>query len=422
MPRRSRAHAVLRRRPHAAGGPQHQLSSRRRLAHALLYASDRDGRSRATRSDAAATRAAAHRRAAPEIPLYNVTAARRRAGRRCGTSRGNPTNAGMFWNVHEWDDQVRPCGSVIVLSCIVSGASRRPSRCCCSISLLVFALIHAAPGGPLAIYLDNPERPARGHRAAAPRARPRPAARGCSTSRGSAAFVRGRLGIQLHRRATGRSTRILERRAGDARAGRRLARAGAAGRDPRRDARRGSARTLAFDRIATGAASPASRFPVFWFGLLLQLVFAVSARLASLVRAHVVRRRRLSSIGSRTWSCRRRCSRRCTRPRGRATCARRCIDVLAQPFIVAARARGVPERARALPACAAQRARARSHRRPARCGDHGVGRGRDRERLRLAGRRQPVHRGARPARLHRADGVSDARVARRRRAEPRWRT
>jgi peptide/nickel transport system permease protein len=29
------------------------------------------------------------------------------------------------------------------------------------VSVLVFALIHAAPVGPLALYLDNPQRPAR---------------------------------------------------------------------------------------------------------------------------------------------------------------------------------------------------------------------------------------------------------------------
>src|SRR5262249_25106910 len=56
-------------------------------------------------------------------------------------------------------------------------------------------------------------------------------------------------------------------------------------------------------------------------------------------------------------------------------------------------------------------------RRDGRCGAAGLRRGRDRERLCVAGTRQPLHGSAGAARLHRVDGALDAHVDDDRRAE-----
>jgi peptide/nickel transport system substrate-binding protein len=67
----------------------------------LLYASDRtvDQRERRRLLVAAQQRVA---ELAVEIPLYNVTRLDAVPTSLAGF-RGNPTNTGVFWNVHEWE-------------------------------------------------------------------------------------------------------------------------------------------------------------------------------------------------------------------------------------------------------------------------------------------------------------------------------
>ena len=207
------------------------------------------------------------------------------------------------------------------------------------ISLIVFLLIHAAPGGPLALYLDNPNvRPADIERLK----------RSLGLDRSLTeqylswlwAFVRGDWGYSY---ADGRpvAVRLIER-------------------IPATLELVGASSVIAFlvalplgvlaatrrmfDRVTTIGAVAAISLPVFWFGLVLQLVFAnglgwfpssgrasfgvggFGDRLAHLVLPALV----LSSVHAAVWSRYLRSSMR---------------ETLALPFVRAARARGVREAA-----------------------------------------------------------------------------
>ena len=206
------------------------------------------------------------------------------------------------------------------------------------ISVLVFALIHAAPGGPLVMYLDNPN------------VRPEDIARlrkamGLDRSLAAqyvawlVAFVRGDWGFSY---ADGRPVfeRIMER-------------------VPATLELVGVSSLLAvlialpvgilsavrrnFDRISSVAAVAGISLPVFWFGLVLQLVFALQLgwlptsgrssfgaggaadQIAHLVLPAIV----LSSVQAAAWS---RYLRRAMK------------EALSRTYVVAARLRGVPER------------------------------------------------------------------------------
>ena len=203
------------------------------------------------------------------------------------------------------------------------------------VSLLVFALIHAAPGGPLALYLDNPNvRPQDIERLRRQMGLDQPLAMQYLTWAG--AFVRGEWGYSY---ADGRPVmdRLLER-------------------VPATLQLVGISTVLAVVvSLAVGIASSVSRridgtarlgavagisLPVFWFGLVLQLVFAnalgwlpssgrasftgggIGDRVAHLVLPVIV----LAAAHAAGWS-------RYLRGSMRAA--------LVQPFISAARARGV---------------------------------------------------------------------------------
>jgi peptide/nickel transport system permease protein len=205
------------------------------------------------------------------------------------------------------------------------------------VSLIVFALIHAAPGGPLATYLDNPN------------VRPEDIAR-LRTAMGLdrslpvqyiswlAAFVRGDWGYSY---ADGRPVfaRIVERIPATIQlvvSGSVLAilialPTGVCAAASRR-----------FDRITSPLAIAGISLPVFWFGLVLQLVFALRLgwlptsgrssfgagdlgdQIAHLVLPAVL----LAVVQAAAWS---------------RYLRRAMLEVLGRPFVRAARARGIPE-------------------------------------------------------------------------------
>ena len=206
------------------------------------------------------------------------------------------------------------------------------------VSAIVFALLHAVPGGPLAAYLENPNvRPediAR-LRTAYGLDRPLPVQYGAWLM----AFVRGDWGMSF---ADGRPVfeRLLERLPAT------LELAGVSGVVALSLAvgvAIGSAVNRSFDRVASVVAVAGISLPVFWFGLLLQLLLAhrlgwlpssgranfgdsgLVDRMAHLVLPVLV----LSFVQAAAWS---RYLRRALR------------EVLARPFIRAARTRGVAER------------------------------------------------------------------------------
>jgi peptide/nickel transport system permease protein len=215
------------------------------------------------------------------------------------------------------------------------------------ISALVFLLIHAAPGGPFAVYLSNPSvRPEDIERLRHVYGLDRPLWQQYWSW--IAAFARGDWGYSL---SDGRpvAARIVERAPATFElAGTSMLAAlaltlpaGIAGA-----VRRGS---LA-DRVTGAAAVAGISLPAFWFGLLLQMVFAVGlgwlpssgramaddgSALASIagvldrVRHLVLPVTVLAVVQAAAWSRYLRGS---------------MIDTLAQPFILAARARGVPAR------------------------------------------------------------------------------
>lgn len=206
------------------------------------------------------------------------------------------------------------------------------------VSLVVFALIHAAPGGPLALYLDNPNvRPQDIERLRRAMGLDRPLAVQYLTWLW--AFVRGDWGYSY---ADGRPVldRLLERVPATLELvgiSTLVAALVAVPVGMLAAVRRG------FDRLTTVAVVAGISLPVFWFGLVLQLVFAnalgvlpssgrssftgggAGDRIAHLVLPVIV----LAAVHAAAWSRYLRSSMR---------------EMLARPFAGAARARGVPER------------------------------------------------------------------------------
>ena len=205
------------------------------------------------------------------------------------------------------------------------------------VSLLVFALIHAAPGGPLALYLDNPNvRPVDIERLRVQLGLDRPLAQQYLAWAG--AFVRGDWGYSY---ADGRPVmdRLVERVPATLQlvgASTLLAVIVSLGVGVVSSVRAG------VDRVATLAAVAGTSLPVFWLGLVLQLLFAntlgwlpssgrtsftdggFTDRVAHLVLPVVV----LAAAHAAGWSRYLRGSMR---------------TALAQPYIQAARARGVTD-------------------------------------------------------------------------------
>ena len=206
------------------------------------------------------------------------------------------------------------------------------------VSLLVFALIHAVPGGPLALYLDNPNvRPQDIERLRRAMGLDRPLAVQYFTWLW--AFVRGDWGYSY---ADGRPVfdRLLERVPATLElvgVSTVLAAFIAVPVGVISAARRG------FDRVANAGVVAGISLPVFWLGLVLQLVFAnalgwlpssgrrsfsgggVGDVVAHLVLPVMV----LATAHAAGWTRYLRGSMR---------------EALARPFTAAARARGVPER------------------------------------------------------------------------------
>lgn len=212
-----------------------------------------------------------------------------------------------------------------------------------AISVLVFLLIHAAPGGPLAIYLANPNvRPEDIDRLRRALGLDRPL--WVQYWSWLSAFVKGDWGYSF---SDGRPvlTRIAERLpatlelAGVSLAGALLVTlpVGVAS---------GARRGRWFDRAATALATAGISLPTFWFGMVLQIVFAIGLgwlpssgrstpgapgindlgdHLQHLVLPAVV----LVVVQAAAWS---------RYLRGSVS------ETLGEPFIAAARARGVPRR------------------------------------------------------------------------------
>jgi len=208
------------------------------------------------------------------------------------------------------------------------------------VSVLVFLLIHAAPGGPLAIYLSNPNvRPEDIERLRRALGLDRPL--WVQYWSWLAAFARGDWGYSF---SDGRpvASRIFERLpatlelTGVSIAG---ALALTCPTGVISAARPGGW----FDRLATSAAMIGVSLPAFWFGLLLQVLFAIalgwlpsSGRTApggggigDHVQHLVLPGTVLAVVLAAGWSRYLRGS---------------MIDTLALPFVTAARARGIPER------------------------------------------------------------------------------
>jgi peptide/nickel transport system permease protein len=205
------------------------------------------------------------------------------------------------------------------------------------ISVLVFLIIHAVPGGPLALYLDNPNvRPADIERLKRSLGLDRPLTVQYVTWLW--AFVRGDWGYSY---SDGRPVidRILERLPATLElvgASTILAALAAVPLGVLAAVRRG------FDRVTSVGAVAAISLPVFWFGLLLQLVFAnqlgwfpssgrvtfgdggFADRAAHVVLPAIV----LAAVHAAAWSRYLRGSMR---------------ETMLAPFVQAARARGVRE-------------------------------------------------------------------------------
>jgi peptide/nickel transport system permease protein len=209
------------------------------------------------------------------------------------------------------------------------------------ISAVVFALIHAAPGGPLAIYLSNPNvRPEDIERLRHALGLDRPLWQQYWTW--LLAFARGDWGYSF---SDGRpvTARVLERLPAT------LELVGVA---------MAAAIVLAlplgiiaavrrgrlFDRVTTAASIAGISLPAFWFGLLAQIVFAVglgwlpsSGRttvgggdLVDHLQHLMLPATVLALIQAAGWSRYLRAS---------------MVEILDQPFVIAARARGLPARA-----------------------------------------------------------------------------
>lgn len=213
-----------------------------------------------------------------------------------------------------------------------------------AVSLLVFLLLHAAPGGPLAIYLENPSvRPEDIERLRRAMGLDRPVM--VQYVSWLLAFVRGDWGFSL---SDGRavSARMLERLPATlelAATALVVAVLAAVPVGVQAAVRRGGW----FDRLTTTLSMAGISLPVFWLGLVLQLVIAVGLgwlpssgrtsafagdaidRLRHLVLPAVV----LAAVHAAAWSRYLRAS---------------MVEVLRQRFIRAAEARGIGRRARVL--------------------------------------------------------------------------
>jgi peptide/nickel transport system permease protein len=208
------------------------------------------------------------------------------------------------------------------------------------VSIVVFSLLHAAPGGPLAIYLENPNvRPEDIARLERALGLDRPLLvqygswlRGFAAGDWGYSFSDGRPVVQ----------RIIERIPASLElmgASLIVALIAALPAGVLAAVRRGSL----FDRATTAISLGGISLPVFWFGLVLQLVFAAalgwlpSSGRSSLLGGGFVDRLRhlvlpalvLAAVHAAAWSRFVRAS---------------MIDVLRQRFVQAARGRGLAER------------------------------------------------------------------------------
>jgi peptide/nickel transport system permease protein len=208
------------------------------------------------------------------------------------------------------------------------------------VSVLVFLLIHAAPGGPLTLYLSNPNvRPQDIERLRRALGLDRPL--GIQYVSWLAAFVRGDWGFSY---ADGRPVleRIVERLPATLELVTVSMALGALVAVPVGVV--GAIRRHGwFDRLTAALASAGISLPVFWFGLLLQLVFSVwlgwlpSSGRSSLGSGDLVDRLGhlampagvLALVHAAAWSRYLRAS---------------MVSALKQPYVAAARARGVPAR------------------------------------------------------------------------------
>ncbi|MEJ7812965.1 MAG: ABC transporter permease [Gemmatimonadaceae bacterium] len=207
------------------------------------------------------------------------------------------------------------------------------------VSVLVFALIHAAPGGPLSMYLSNPNvRPEDIERLRRSLGLDRPLPEqylawlaGFATGDWGYSYADGRPVLE---RIAERAPATLELIGGSLAIA--LLAALPAGA-------LGAVRRGAGDRAVTALSLAGISLPVFWFGLLLQLVFSVSLgwlpsagrssigdggaadRLAHLVLPAIV----LAAVHAAAWSRYLRAS---------------MLRALGERFVTAVRARGVPGR------------------------------------------------------------------------------
>jgi peptide/nickel transport system permease protein len=208
------------------------------------------------------------------------------------------------------------------------------------ISLLVFLLIHAAPGGPLAIYLSNPNvRPQDIERLRRALGLDEPLWRQYLSW--LTAFARGDWGYSF---SDGRPVveRVLERLPATLELTLTSLAVALLVTFPV-GVHAAVTRGRWFDRVTTAIAFAGISLPAFWFALMLQIVFAIGLgwfpssgrttfgggdlvdRVQHLVLPSVV----LASLLAAGWSRYLRSS---------------MIEALAQPFVTAARARGVPAR------------------------------------------------------------------------------
>ena len=208
------------------------------------------------------------------------------------------------------------------------------------ISLLVFLLIHAAPGGPLAVYLSNPNvRPQDIERLRRALGLDEPLWRQYISW--LTAFARGDWGYSF---SDGRPVveRVLERLPATLELTLTSLIVGLLLTFPV-GVFAAVTRGRWFDRVTTAIAFAGISLPAFWFALMLQIVFAIGLgwfpssgrttfgggdledRVQHLVLPAVV----LASLLAAGWSRYLRSS---------------MIEALAQPFVTAARARGIPAR------------------------------------------------------------------------------
>jgi peptide/nickel transport system permease protein len=208
------------------------------------------------------------------------------------------------------------------------------------VSVVVFALLHAAPGGPLSVYLENPGvRPEDIERLRVALGLDQPIT--TQYVRWLAAFVRGDWGFSL---SDGRpvAERMLERAPATlelAATALVVALIAAVPLGVVAAIRRGGL----FDRVTSGLALAGVSLPVFWFGLVLQLTIAIGLgwlpssgrssafepgpldRLRFLVLPAIV----LAVVHAATWSRYLRAS---------------MIGILSQRFMLAAESKGTPRR------------------------------------------------------------------------------